>query len=180
MIYRERRMRKAERLRDWAAKREQAAEAALSTGERYRGDIAFATQPGRIPERDRLNAREARAYASLNVAADMRARAEGIERQASRAIYSDDPEAAEQLQARIEDLEEQRARIVSYNADCRKMAKRGERGDLSILSAVQQRAAVAMANAGQLRAGGALPGYATANLSGNIARLRVRLAGLQG
>lgn len=179
MTYRERRERRADRLRGWAAKREADANAALSAGEPYRHDIAFLTQPGHIPERARMNARDERAFRSLGKADEMRQRADNIERAADHAIYNDDPDAEERLGERIADLEEQRARIVSYNVDCRRMAKTGRTGDLSILSAAQQRAAVSMANAGQLRAGGALPPYATSNLSGNIARLRERLAALQ-
>jgi hypothetical protein len=181
MTYRERREARAERLRGWADRRTKNAEATLAADDAlpYADDIAFLTQPGRIVERERMNRREHAAYRSLEKAEEMRRKADHIAHAADHAIYSDDPDAAERLGERIADLEEQRARIASYNADCRRMARIGRMGDLSILSPAQQRAALVMAQAGQLRAGGALPGYAASNLSGNIARLRARLARIE-
>lgn len=55
MTYRERREARAERLRGWAEKREKAAEATFKSHEIFRGDHAFNTQPGHIPERARVN-----------------------------------------------------------------------------------------------------------------------------
>lgn len=50
MTYRERRLARAERLREWAEKREVRAAAVFREGERYHGDVAFNTQPGHIPD----------------------------------------------------------------------------------------------------------------------------------
>lgn len=179
MTYRERREARADRLRGWAAKREERASADLATGDQYRGDIAFNTQPGHIPERARLIAREDRAYASLAKAASMSARAATIEAQADRAIYSDDPDAPERLRERIAELEAERARIVAYNAAVRKAGKvtpealalldDAQRADLDVIARVA---------AYQLRAGGQFPSYATSNLSGTIGAVRKRIARL--
>jgi uncharacterized Zn finger protein (UPF0148 family) len=46
--------RRAERLEQWAASRRQKARLAEAPADRMRGDIAFWTQPGRIPYRDRV------------------------------------------------------------------------------------------------------------------------------
>ena len=87
MTTRERREAKASKLRTWAGKRQTAAAAIFKAGEPYRGDIAFSTQPGHIPFRAKLIAREDRAHESLSKAHEMESRADEIERQADRAIY---------------------------------------------------------------------------------------------
>src|SRR5438105_3195520 len=129
MTYRERQERRAERLREWAANRAAKAAATFAAGEQYRGDIAFATQPGHIPLRARVIAREDRAYESLRKAQSMENRADGIESQLATSIYSDDPDAVQQLRSRIADLEAERARIKAYNVSCRRGTP-----DLSLLS----------------------------------------------
>jgi|SRR3990167_657848 len=111
MTYRERRAAKAERLRGWAEKRAVRAEADLNSHPEMRHDWAFITQPGHIPERARMNARDDRALASLTKARSMASRASGIEAQLDRAIYDDDPDAIEQLRERIAALEAKREAI---------------------------------------------------------------------
>ena len=103
--YRERREAKAERLRGWAEKRIERANAALNSQPELGHDWAFITQPGHIPERARMNARDDRAMASLSKAASMNGRAAGIEDQLDHAIYDDDPDAIERLRERIAQLE---------------------------------------------------------------------------
>src|SRR3990172_3785819 len=57
---------RADRYDEWAAKREAVAGATLQTiSDRYRGDHAFNTQPGYIPERARVIRREGRALGNL-------------------------------------------------------------------------------------------------------------------
>lgn len=176
MTYRERREARAERLRGWAEKREQAAGAALAAHEIYRGDTAFNTQPGRIPLRSRVIAQDERAFASLQKARSMAGRADGIESQLAGAIYSDDPDAIEQLRARLASLEAERDRVKAYNATCRKGAR-----DISILDEKQQREILGLVRMGSVFLGkdGAFPGYHLTNLSGNIARNRARLEQLK-
>ena len=182
MTYRDRREARAARLREWATIREQKAAAGLAAEDPIRSDWAFITQPGHIPERARMNARDEARQRSLAKAAEMRQRADNIESAADRAIYSDDPDAREQLERKIADLEAQRDAITRYNADCRYCAKTSGHGNLGFLeyeTPAGHRSLVRMvqdcARAGQLRPGWALPAYATSNLSGNIARLRKRL-----
>ena len=175
MTYRERRERRADRLREWAAKREEHATAVFASHEVYRGDVAFYTQPGHIPERARVIAREDRAFESLRKADSMASRASGIEDQLAASIYSDDPDAIAQLQARIARLEAERDRIKAYNASCR----RGQ-PDAALLDEHQR---ADLANCRRigfgLKPNGAFASYHTTNLSGNISRNRERLASLQ-
>ena len=175
--YRERRMAKAERLRGWADKREKDAAAVFKAGEPQTRDWAFITQPGHIPERARIIAREDRAHESMAKAREMARRADGIEAAAANAIYSDDEDAADRLAEKIAGLEAERDRIKAYNASARKAAKTGGVGDESLLTEKLRRDLASLrAHAPyQLRPGDALPAYKLSNLSGNIARLRKRL-----
>ncbi len=164
MTYRERREQRAERLREWAAKRQAAARTALATGDKYRGNHAFNFQPGHIPERARLIKREDRAFASLDKAAGMEARAANIDAAADRAIYSDDPDAIERLTEKIADLEAKREAIKTANAAHRT----AHRAELAALPSAYERDQ-------------AMPhqGYELQNLGGNITRARQRLTQLQ-
>lgn len=176
MTYRQRREAKAARLRGWAEARVERAEATLAADERFRGDYAFNTQPGHIPERARVIAREDRAYASMRKAAEMTARADGIEAQAAAAIYSDDPDAIERLREKLSRLEAERAAIVAFNK-----AVRAKGADaVAIVSALPPDL---LADWKRTRYGyckdAGFPAYATSNLSGNISRLRERIARLE-
>lgn len=174
--YRERREARAERLREWAEKRETRAAAVFESHRPFTSDIAFNTQPGHIPFRARLIAQEDRAHESLRKAESMSQRAGGIEAQLDASIYDDDPDAIERLRERIAGLEAERDRIKAYNASCRK----GQR-DLTLLDDKQRAdlATVARVCSYQLGKGGAFPSYALTNLSGNINRNRKRLAALE-
>ncbi len=177
MTYRERREARAERLRGWATKRQTEATATISTiSERYHDDHAFNTQPGHIPERARVIAREERAFESLAKASRMDGRAAGIESQLAHAIYSDDPDAISALRERIASLEAERDRIKAYNTSCRKGTR-----DLSILTEREREslATVARVAAYSLGKQGEMPAYHLTNLSGNIGRQRARLAQLE-
>ncbi len=127
MTYRERREARAERLRGWADKRTTGATQTLDgISERYRGDHAFNTQPGHIPERARVIAREDRAFESLQKADGMSSKAASIESATDRAIYMDDPDAIERLGAKIAELEAERDRKKAINAEARKHKKSPE------------------------------------------------------
>ena len=164
MTYRERREARAGRLNEWAGKREQRAEAVFKDREQYRGDHAFNFQPGHIPERARLIAREDRAFRSLDKAESMRSRADGIESQLAPSIYDDDPDAVGQLRARIARLEAERDDAKAVNAAYRKEHK------------------AELAGMGRWERDQAMPypGYHFTNLSGNLSRQRARLARLEG
>jgi phage shock protein A len=164
MTYRDRREARAERLRDWAGTREERATAVLKAGEPYTSDHAFNTQPGHIPERARLIAREDRAHESLGKGASMRSRADGIEGQLASAIYEDDPDAIVQLRARIERLEAERDAAKAVNAAYR----RDHKAELKALDSAYKRDQAMP-----------YPGYHFTNLSGNLGRQRARLARLE-
>jgi uncharacterized Zn finger protein (UPF0148 family) len=70
--------RKADKYEDWAAKRREKASAQLNSHPEIRHDIAFCTQSGRIPFRDRMNKADGRAFESLQVAEKMEAKADSL------------------------------------------------------------------------------------------------------
>jgi hypothetical protein len=176
MTYRERRERRAERLRGWAEKREQAAVAVFKAGELYTSDIAFNTQPGSFPFRKRLIAREDRAHESLRKAHRMESRADGIEDQLDRSIYSDDPDAIQALEKRISELEAKRDHMKRVNVAFRK-------GDAALAEATGR----TLEQAAAMRAD--ISGYSwqrqpysfeLKNLTADIARNKKRLDTLRG
>lgn len=176
MTYRERRERKADRLRGWADKRKVDAAQVFKAGAPFTGDIAFNTQPGHIPFRAKLIAREDRAFESVRKADSMEARASGIERQLDASIYSDDADAIERLKERLAEYEAKRERIKAYNASCRRGAR-----DFALLNEEEKKdiATVARVAAYSLGKKGEMPGYVLTNLGGNITRTRQRIAQLE-
>lgn len=184
--YRERRLAKAERLREWADKRETKADAAHTTAERLAGMIPLG-QPILVGHHsegkhrrhiDRIQTGYERAHEHATKAQDMRRRADGIEHAADRAIYSDDPDAPERLAERLADLETQRAGITAYNKTCRAGAP-----DPDLLRPEQRRELDALDARPDLRAhvlkpDGSFRPYAAQNIGGNITRTRQRLASL--
>lgn len=168
MTYRERREARAERLREYAAKRESGAAAIHRSQEPYRGDHAYNFQPANPNSslarlRRRENARTERAFESESKAREMASRAETIDRQAERAIYSDDPDAPERLRERIAELEAEREEKKARNRAFRKE----HAGELKAMSAYQRSQAVPH------------PSYELQNLGGNIGRQKARLAQLE-
>ena len=164
MTHRERMENRAERLREWAEKREVKAGAQLNSFPEIRHDIAFNTQPGRIPFRERMNAADDRARESLGKASSMEARADGIERALKGSIYSDDADAVEQLKARIIALEAEREKIKTENAAYRKAHGAELKANTNMWERDQS-----MPH----------PAYELRNLSGNIKRNRDRLAQIE-
>lgn len=174
MTYRDRRAARAERLREWAEKREERARATLASHEVYRGDHAFNFQPGHIPQRARVIAQEDRAYDSLRKADRMTQRAAGIEAQLDRSIYSDDPDAIPALELRVRELEAKRERIKAYNASVRRGAR-----DLSLLDEAERADLLGILRVGFGGKDGAFPPFVLSNLNGNIKRNRDRLEALR-
>lgn len=182
MTYRQRREARAERLRQWAESRRKKADVSL-TAARQRTEQIPLGQPilvGHHSERRhrrdlrRIDAAMTRGREHQQKADEMQSRAANIEHQAERAIYRDDPDANVQLEERIADLEQQRARRKAINQQARAGAgwegritpplTDAERDDL--LSAARFSGCVGY------------PRYAMQNLSANIARQRARLAAL--
>jgi hypothetical protein len=180
MTYRERREARAERLREWAEKREAKANAQLTSQPELRHDWAFITQPGHIPARERMNRADDRACESLRKAESMASRAAGIEAQLDVSIYSDDPDAVERLRERIAGLEAERDRVKAFNATCRKgepdWTLITEREKRNLLRVVETSAYSVTDKAGKFKG---FPSYHLTNLSGNINRQRKRLQALE-
>ena len=189
MSTRERRQRRAGRLRGWADGREQKADAAEQASRDATAGIPLG-QPiivGHHSEkRHRAALRRGDRQMSAAVdharkASDMRERTASIERGLDRAIYDDDPDAIERLHQKLTGLEAERERIKAYNAGCCKAARTGGTGDLSLLDERQRRelAATRTHASYQIGPGGATPAYWLQNLGGNIKRTRDRLARLR-
>ena len=179
---RERREARAERLRTWAAGREQKATADLERARTMGAAIPFG-QPvlaghhsqGRDQRyRNRISATYERGFAHADKAASMTSRADTIEAQLAGSIYTDDPDAIDALRARLEVLEAERARVKAYNASCRKGAP-----DPSLITEQERADLATCARFSTLGKGGAFPGYKLSNLTGNIKRNRDRLAELE-
>lgn len=184
MTYRDRREARAERLREWAEKRDVKADAAEAKTRQLADMIPFG-QPilvGHHSEgRSRRDAERIQRGMSATVehsrkADEMRSKADNIEAAAEHAIYSDDGDAIERLEGRIAELEAKRSRIKAYNTSCRKGAR-----DVALLSDAEQADILNVAKHAsfQLRENGAAPAYWLSNLSGNLNAQRKRLASLR-
>lgn len=181
--YRERREAKADRLREWADKRETKADTTRSRTDQLADMIPFG-QPilvghhseGRARrDQDRIHNGMRSSIADYHKAENFRRRADGIERAADNAVYSDDVDAVERLEARIAAREAQRDRIKAFNA----AARRGS-PDLSLLTEAERADILNIAKNApyQLGKGGAFPGYVLSNLGATIRKDRARLEGL--
>lgn len=178
MTRRERLAAKLEKRERWANGHRERADVLLASTRKYDGDFAFNTQPGHIPERSRVIARQDRAFDHLCTAQHHDAKANGLADQLDRSVFSDDGDAIEQLEARIAEREAERDRIKAYNATCRAAVKAGRKmGDTSLLDEWQRADLKSCAVAGQLRAekGCPFPGYVLSNLGGRIAADRERI-----
>lgn len=163
MTYRERRGARMDRLEVWAAAREARAADVFRASEPFSGDYAFNTQPGHIPFRAKLIAREDRAHESIAKAHGMKSRADGIRVQLDSSIYSDDADAVPALEARITALETKRATIKARNAEYKKT----HAAELKTLPPYQRDQAMPY------------QGFELTNLSGNINRQKKRLVSLR-
>jgi len=198
MTYRERRERRAERLREWADKRAAKSAAGFQAAKRIADGIPFG-QPilvGHHSEKHhradiaRIDSGMRRGIENENKAAEMRSKAANIDAAADAAIYSDDPDAIEALTAKLERLEAERERCKVINKAIRKHglallmeeAKNGE--PIHLLPALTAREAADLLSVVRHQPyynaeSKGFPPYHTANLGGNITRARQRLAGLK-
>jgi len=180
MTRRERAENRIARRLEWAEKRKAKAAPVARLSEQYRGDHAFNTQPGHIPERARLIRAEDRAYKDLQMAEHHESKAAGIAAQLDRTIFTDDHDAPQVLRSRIADLENQQARMKAINAILRKGAGWGARLDAAGLTLTDKEKgdleSVARFQPYYCKNGAPIfPPYALSNLSGNIRRLKGRL-----
>jgi hypothetical protein len=184
MTYRERREARTERLREWAEKREAKSEAAFGRAEQISSVIPMG-QPilvGHHSEgrhrRDigRIESGMRKGVEHSKMAQRHSERAGNIEGQLERSIYSDDPDAIEALEARIESLEAERSRVKAYNVSCRK-----GKPDTSLLDESQRKQLAGLLKIGSvfIGKGGQFPSYHLQNLGGNINRNKKRLASLK-
>lgn len=184
MTYRDRREARAERLREWADKRDAKAAAGFARAEQISSGIPMG-QPILVGHHSEGRARRDQAKIVAGMAAGIessrkaesfRSRADSIEAAAEHAIYSDDRDALERLKERIAGLEAERDRIKAYNASCRKGSP-----DRSVLDDKQRAdlASVERYSPYQIRDNGAAPAYWLSNLSGNLNRQKKRLPELE-
>jgi hypothetical protein len=171
MTYREKRERKAERLRSWADGRDAKADAAHDRVDAIVERIPFG-QPILVGHHSERGARadQRRIEAGMNAAcenaakaAEMRSRADNIEAQARTSIYSDDPDALEALRLKLEGLEAKREIIKTRNAAFRKEHAAKLKG----LTAYERDLAMPHR------------GYELRNLAGVITNTRKRIAELE-
>ena len=182
--YRERREAKAVRLREWADKREAKADTTRAKTDQLADMIPFG-QPilvGHHSERrtrrdqDRIHNGMRSSIVDYHKAEDFRRRADGIDRAADNAVYSDDVDAVERLEARIGEREGERDRIKRFNVTMRKGV-----GDLSLLDEKQKANYLSIVKncPYQLGKKGEFPGYVLSNLGATIRKDRARLEGLK-
>jgi hypothetical protein len=181
--YRERREARAERLRDWANKREgratqaRASTDALASHRPFGQPILLGHHSQRRAERDqdRIEHGTRSSIEHANKAHEFEQRAENIEAAAEHAIYSDDADAITRLTERIAGLESERDTIKAYNAACRK----GTADPAALPAKLARELASSIRVWGDVQCpGGRFPSYTLRNLSGNISRQKRRLAAL--
>jgi hypothetical protein len=182
MTYRERRLAKAERLREWADKREKKSATAFQSAERIASGIPMG-QPilvGHHSERrhrrdlDRIHNGMSKGVEHSRMADSMNSRAANIDAAADRAIYRDDPDAIERLTAKLETLEAQRARMNAANKAYRK-GSAAYAAYMGITAEAEQ-AIRAKIEAGYSWCRQPHPGYELQNIGGTITKERKRLA----
>lgn len=183
MTYRERRAARAERLRGWAEKRRRKSDASFSAAHNLAAQIPFG-QPilvGHHSERrarrdaERIHNGIARGIEHQQKADNMTSRAAEIDRQADRSVYRDDPDAIEQLEARIADLEATRERRKTINREIRK----GTGWEQRITPPLADEERADLLRAAQFSGTAGYPSYVFQNLSGSLTRQRARLAQLR-
>lgn len=168
--YRERRLRRAERLREWSATNERKSEQRGAVADEIMSYIPMG-QPilvGHHSERrhrkdlERIESGIRTSFELGDKAADQARRADAIEAAAAGAIYDDDPDAIEALSAKIARMEAKRDEMKAANAEYRKT----HRAELKTMTPYQRGQAVPY------------PSYVLQNLGGNISRCRERLVRL--
>jgi phage host-nuclease inhibitor protein Gam len=171
MTYRERRLARAERLREWSEKREAKANAAHDGVHAIADQIPFG-QPILVGHHSERRARrdQARMESGMRAAIDhsdkaksMSSRADNIEAAVERAIYDDDPDAVERLAAKVAELTAKRDAMKAANADYRK----AHRDELKAMGPYERSQSVPY------------PSYAITNIGATIRTAAKRLESLR-
>ena len=207
MTYRERRERRAERREEWADKRQKKSTDAFEHGDTLSKQIPLG-QPilvGHHSEKHhrrhlrRVNTSLRKGVEHAEMAEHHSQAARTIQKQLDNSIYSDDVDATERLQEKLNGLEVQRDRIKKINAWFRKNAKAHGLTSLSlpwddkseetagkvnsILLAAEKvfsfsnKEGKDLASAYSFNNRIGFPPYVLSNLSGNIKRTKDRLKG---
>lgn len=181
MTRRERLEAKLEKRETWAAGRDAKAEAASNKAHAIVSMIPLG-QPilvGHHSERrhrrdlDRIASAMDAAVESTQMAAHHRSKAAGLAVQLETSIFSDDPDAVEAIEARIAELEAERAAMKASNAAFRK----GDEVWAKLLGITLEQAAARRARImeGYSWCRQPHPGYELTNLGGNLNRMKKRL-----
>jgi mannose/cellobiose epimerase-like protein (N-acyl-D-glucosamine 2-epimerase family) len=178
MTTRTRKLAKVARLRAAAENCRKRAAALYARGEPYRGDVAFATQPGHIPERARILRATDKSFELMREAQRLDALADGIERELRRVIYADDTDAREALRARIAEVEAHHARLKAFNAAVRARPERFEALVEALPTRDRERIELLRRHQPDVARRG-FPGYTLSSLTAELRRLRGRLAELE-
>lgn len=171
MTRRERLENKVAKREEWAAGRRDKAAAAFKVGEPYRGDHAFNTQPGHIPERARIIRAEDRGFEHMNMAAHHESKAAGLSVQLDRTVFSDDTDAITRLEARIAEHEAERAKMVLVN----KLYRKGDAAGLAALGLDLDKLKSRVALVGLSWVKAPYEAYQLSNLGGRITADRKRI-----
>ncbi len=185
MTTRERRERKAERLREWAGNAAERSEQRFNTATDATAGIPFG-QPILVGHHSERRHRNALDKADNNMRkgveeADKRdrlsSRAAGIESQLENTIFSDDHDAIEKLEAKIAKLETQREGYKSFNAQRRKGVSLD---DIDATDALKEAfLSMVRISFASLEGKGGFPKYVLSNLGATIRTAKKRLEGLK-
>ena len=175
MTTRERIEARIERREEWAATRQSRAASVFHESERYRGDYAFNTQPGHIPERARVIRMEDQAAEHATMAQHHDAKAAGLADQLERSVYSDDADAIAQLEARMAEHEATRDRMKLVN----KLFKKGDAAGLAALGLNLESLTQRVAAIGYSWVTAPYESYQLTNLGARIRADKERIAEIQ-
>jgi hypothetical protein len=175
MTRRERAEARLERRRDWAAGRRDKAASCFAVAEPYRGDIAFATQPGHIPARARVIAAQERGFAHNDMAAHHEGKAKGIEHQLANTVFSDDADAVEALRAKINTMRKTVERMKAANKIVRKFKADVPGGVAALVAAGFTEGQAARLFVPDFAGRLGFPAYALTNDGANIRRMEARI-----
>lgn len=177
MTRRERLERKLEKRHDWAASRHRKAAHGFAQAEPYRGDVAFNTQPGHIPERARVIRATERAFEDTKMAQHHEQKAAGLAHQLDRAIFSDDDNAVEALKARIAENLAKREHMTARNKAYRKGLEAFAAFEGCTIEQAEKRRETIEAGYSWCRQ--PHPAYELSNLGGRIRADRERLVAIE-